>query len=180
MLTRKKLEDKIMEAFSHCCGIHLADVKLSSHIINDLGADSLDTIEIVMHLEEELGVEIDDTQAENIGYTAAEIADNLINWRIVKVEESEHEIKMRTDPEYKERYLMTRIPKGRIFTVSLRCVDEEASVDLMVAMFSKQPNLKLLAGCEVLRIDMRDEGVLHGSLRSKIKSLIEKDEKSYG
>ena len=173
MLTRKKLEDKIMEAFSQCCGIHLADVKLSSHVINDLGADSLDTIEIVMHLEEELGVEIEDNKAEEVGYTAAEIADNLITWGIVKVEESEHEIKMRTNPEYKERYLMTRIPKGRIFTVCLRCEDEESSVDLMAAMFSKQPNLKLVAGCKVLRIDMHDEGKLRMNLKNKIKAALE-------
>jgi acyl carrier protein len=43
-----------------------ADVKPEASFVNDLGADSLDTVELVMALEEEFGVEIPDEDAEKI------------------------------------------------------------------------------------------------------------------
>ena len=41
-------------------------IKLEAHFVNDLGADSLDTVELIMEFEEEFGVEIPDDDAENI------------------------------------------------------------------------------------------------------------------
>ena len=43
------------------------DIDNSASFIDDLGADSLDTVELVMSLEEEFDCEIPDDQAENIG-----------------------------------------------------------------------------------------------------------------
>ena len=41
-------------------------IKLEAHFVNDLGADSLDTVELIMEFEEEFGIEIPDEDAENI------------------------------------------------------------------------------------------------------------------
>lgn len=45
-------------------GVDSSEVKAESHLINDLGADELDRIELVLALEEELDVEIDDEAAD--------------------------------------------------------------------------------------------------------------------
>ena len=42
------------------------DVKPEASFVEDLGADSLDTVELIMSFEEEFGVEIPDTEAEKI------------------------------------------------------------------------------------------------------------------
>jgi len=41
-------------------------IKTEAHFVNDLGADSLDTVELIMEFEEEFGIEIPDEEAENI------------------------------------------------------------------------------------------------------------------
>ena len=58
--------DKIREIVSEQLGVDVAQVKAESNFIEDLGADSLDTVELVMAFEEEFGVEIPDTDAEKI------------------------------------------------------------------------------------------------------------------
>lgn len=47
-------------------GVNEAEIKNESSFVNDLGADSLDTVELVMALEEEFECEIPDEQAEKI------------------------------------------------------------------------------------------------------------------
>jgi acyl carrier protein len=47
-------------------GVDAAKVSESASFIDDLGADSLDTVELVMAFEEEFGIEIPDTAAEKI------------------------------------------------------------------------------------------------------------------
>ena len=49
-------------------------LKDDAHILDDLGADSLDTVELVMSLEEEFGIEIPDQQMDDIGTVAQAIA----------------------------------------------------------------------------------------------------------
>ena len=51
----------------------LEEVKPESNFANDLGADSLDTVELVMALEEEFDIEIPDEQAEQIGTVQAAV-----------------------------------------------------------------------------------------------------------
>ena len=48
-------------------GVNEADIKNESSFVDDLGADSLDTVELVMALEEEFETEIPDEEAEKIG-----------------------------------------------------------------------------------------------------------------
>ena len=60
------VDAKVKKIISEQLGVAEADVKPESSFVNDLGADSLDTVELVMALEEEFGVEIPDEDAEKI------------------------------------------------------------------------------------------------------------------
>ncbi len=60
------MEDKIKKIIAEQLDVDLASVKPEASFVNDLGADSLDTVELVMALEEEFGVEIPDEEAEKI------------------------------------------------------------------------------------------------------------------
>ncbi|WP_035992991.1 acyl carrier protein [Leptolyngbya sp. KIOST-1] len=58
--------EKVKKIVSEQLGVEEADVKPEASFANDLGADSLDTVELVMALEEEFGIEIPDEAAESI------------------------------------------------------------------------------------------------------------------
>ena len=60
------VEAKVKEIIVEQLGANEEDVVSGASFIDDLGADSLDTVELVMALEEEFGVEIPDEDAENI------------------------------------------------------------------------------------------------------------------
>ena len=60
------VEDRVMNIVVEQLGVNADEVKLASSFVDDLGADSLDTVELVMALEEEFGTEISDDQAEKI------------------------------------------------------------------------------------------------------------------
>jgi len=60
------IEDKVKEIIVEQLGANAEDVTPAASFIDDLGADSLDTVELVMALEEEFGVEIPDEDAEGI------------------------------------------------------------------------------------------------------------------
>lgn len=57
---------KVQKIVSEQLGVDEAEVKPEASFANDLGADSLDTVELVMALEEEFDIEIPDEAAENI------------------------------------------------------------------------------------------------------------------
>jgi acyl carrier protein len=57
---------KVIEVIVEQLGVDAADVKAESDFIDDLGADSLDTVELLMALEEKFDCEIDDESAEKI------------------------------------------------------------------------------------------------------------------
>ncbi len=61
-----EIEERIKKIVAEQLGVNEADVKNESSFVNDLGADSLDTVELVMALEEEFECEIPDEQAEKI------------------------------------------------------------------------------------------------------------------
>ena len=58
--------NKIREIVVEHLGVDPEEVKIESSFIDDLGADSLDTVELIMALEEEFGIEIPDEDAEKI------------------------------------------------------------------------------------------------------------------
>ncbi len=58
--------DKIKEIIVEQLGVEADQVVAEASFVNDLGADSLDTVELIMAFEEEFGVEIPDEEAEKI------------------------------------------------------------------------------------------------------------------
>ncbi len=62
----ENLEQRVKKIVAEQLGVNEADVKNESSFVNDLGADSLDTVELVMALEEEFECEIPDEEAEKI------------------------------------------------------------------------------------------------------------------
>ncbi len=60
------IEERVKKIVVDQLGVREDQVKLDASFVDDLGADSLDTVELVMALEEEFDLEIPDEDAENI------------------------------------------------------------------------------------------------------------------
>lgn len=60
------VEDKVKEIIVEQLGVAEGDVKPEASFVDDLGADSLDTVELVMKFEEDFDIEIPDEDAEKI------------------------------------------------------------------------------------------------------------------
>lgn len=60
------VEERIIKIVCEQLGVAQEEVKLEASFIDDLGADSLDTVELVMAFEEEFEIEIPDEEAEGI------------------------------------------------------------------------------------------------------------------
>lgn len=60
------IDQKVKEIISKQLGVDIAEVKPEASFVEDLGADSLDTVELVMAFEEAFDVEIPDEDAEKI------------------------------------------------------------------------------------------------------------------
>ncbi len=71
------IEQRVKKIVAEQLGTKEADVKNTSSFVDDLGADSLDTVELVMALEEEFDCEIPDEEAEKI--TTVQQAVDYIN-----------------------------------------------------------------------------------------------------
>ncbi|AZL85390.1 MULTISPECIES: acyl carrier protein [Aliivibrio] len=67
------LEERVKKIIIEQLGVDEAEVKNESSFVDDLGADSLDTVELVMALEEEFDTEIPDEEAEKITTVQAAI-----------------------------------------------------------------------------------------------------------
>ncbi|MCK4520173.1 MAG: acyl carrier protein [Candidatus Omnitrophica bacterium] len=76
------VDEKVKEIISEQLGVKKEEIKPESSFIDDLGADSLDTVEVVMALEEEFGIEIPDEDAEKI--TAVSDATKYIEEKLSK------------------------------------------------------------------------------------------------
>ena len=64
------IADRVRAIIAEQLGVKLEEVTDAASFIEDLGADSLDTVELVMALEEEFGIEIPDEDAEKMSSVA--------------------------------------------------------------------------------------------------------------
>ena len=60
------VEEKVKHIIVEQLGVDAEEVKTEASFVDDLGADSLDVVELVMALEEEFGLEISDEDAEKL------------------------------------------------------------------------------------------------------------------
>ena len=67
------IEERVKKITVEQLGVSEAEVKIDSSFVDDLGPDSLDTVELVMALEEEFDTEIPDEEAEKITTVQAAI-----------------------------------------------------------------------------------------------------------
>ena len=68
------IESKVKAIIVDKLGVDEAEVKPEASFTNDLGADSLDTVELIMEFEKEFGISIPDDKAEKIGTVGDAIA----------------------------------------------------------------------------------------------------------
>ncbi|MDO6681044.1 MULTISPECIES: acyl carrier protein [unclassified Oceanobacter] len=71
------IEERVKKIVCEQLGVKEDEVKAASSFVNDLGADSLDTVELVMALEEEFETEIPDEDAEKLT-TVQEAIDYIV------------------------------------------------------------------------------------------------------
>jgi acyl carrier protein len=74
----KAIEDKVIDIISEQMGADKAEITRDTSFINDLKADSLDTVELVMEFEDEFDMSIPDEEAEKIQTVGAAI-DYIVN-----------------------------------------------------------------------------------------------------
>ena len=69
----KAIEEKVIDIISEQMGTEKSDISRETSFINDLNADSLDTVELVMEFEDEFDISIPDEEAEKIQTVGAAI-----------------------------------------------------------------------------------------------------------
>jgi acyl carrier protein len=81
-LLMENIEQRVKKIVAEQLGVNESEIKTESSFVDDLGADSLDTVELVMALEEEFECEIPDEEAEKI--TTVQQAIDYINTHLKK------------------------------------------------------------------------------------------------
>ena len=80
-MTKQQIEEIVIEGLSNNLGCDKNSITLESKIVNDLGADSLDVIELIMKIESKFDIQISDEEAEKfitVG-NAVNYLDSIIN-----------------------------------------------------------------------------------------------------
>lgn len=78
----ENIEQRVKKIVAEQLGVNESEIKNESSFVDDLGADSLDTVELVMALEEEFECEIPDEEAEKI--TTVQLAIDYVNAHLKK------------------------------------------------------------------------------------------------
>ena len=74
----KEIEQKVTDIISEQMGVDKSEITRETSFINDLNADSLDTVELVMEFEDEFDMSIPDEEAEKIQTVGAAV-DYIVN-----------------------------------------------------------------------------------------------------
>ncbi len=83
----QQIENKVIEIISEQMGVDKSEITRETSFINDLNADSLDTVELVMEFEDEFDMSIPDEEAEKIQTVGAAV-DYIVNVAKTKKKES--------------------------------------------------------------------------------------------
>ena len=78
-MTKAEVEAKVKQAIIDKLGVEESKITSEAHFINDLGADSLDTVELIMKFEEEFDIKIPDEDEEKIAKV-----DDAVNYILAK------------------------------------------------------------------------------------------------
>ena len=73
-MDEQAIRDKVYDIVAEQMGVDKAEIKDETHFVNDLNADSLDTVELVMEFEDEFETSIPDEEAEKITTVGQAIA----------------------------------------------------------------------------------------------------------
>lgn len=65
-LSQEEIKEKVIKIVSEQMGVEKSEITLETSFVNDLNADSLDTVELVMEFEDEFELSIPDEEAEKI------------------------------------------------------------------------------------------------------------------
>ena len=78
-MTEKEIEEKVIAIVAEQMGVDKGEINRNTHFVNDLNADSLDTVELVMEFEDEFETSIPDEEAEKI-QTVGQAIDFIKNY----------------------------------------------------------------------------------------------------
>lgn len=70
--------EKVRQIIAEELGVEIDDISMDTHLTDDLGADSLDAVELIMSIEDEFEVEIPDEELQNV-QSVADIVEFLEN-----------------------------------------------------------------------------------------------------
>ena len=77
MLNEPEIQEKVISIVSEQMGVDKAEINKETSFVNDLNADSLDTVELVMEFEDEFEMSIPDEEAEQI-QTVGQAVDYIV------------------------------------------------------------------------------------------------------
>ena len=78
VVQKQQIKNKVFTIISEVAGKDPVTLNSQADLVNEIGLDSLDTIEVIMHLEEEFGYSISDEEAEQLN-TIDDIVEFIVN-----------------------------------------------------------------------------------------------------
>lgn len=73
MMTESEIQEKVVKIVSEQMGVDAKEITMETSFVNDLNADSLDTVELVMEFEDQFELSIPDEEAEKIQTVGAAV-----------------------------------------------------------------------------------------------------------